>query len=68
MKTGKFFNENKQWEFNVYNYPVIIDFAIGFNIRQSHAGGSIELGLFGYAMEFRVYDNRHWSESLNDWE
>lgn len=68
MKTGTFFNDNKQWEFNIYRYPVIMDFTIGFSMRESHAGCWLELALLSYSMEFRIYDKRHWNHTLGTWE
>ena len=32
-----------------------------------HAGPSIEVCLFGYTLNVKVYDNRHWDYKAHDW-
>ena len=39
----------------------IVLFTFNWNIRQSHAGLDIELGLFGFCIHFTFYDVRHWN-------
>ena len=62
-------SENKAWEFEIirHNYT-IVDVGFTYTVRQDHAGPSLTCGLFGYSMEFKVYDTRHWSDLNNDWE
>lgn len=72
-KCGKTWMPHKFWEFEVYKTNSIIRFILDFTIRQDHAGTrfstfGIELCLFGWDFEFRVYDNRHWNYENNCWE
>lgn len=57
----------KHWEFNIYKTPDIIGFNIDITHRRDHAGILIQLSLFGYEIEYQVYDIRHWDVKKNWW-
>ena len=59
---------HKYWEFNINRCPEIISFDFSWYIRTDHAGIEIWVGLFGYALQFRFYDNRHWDSKNNCYE
>ena len=67
-KHGLLRSGTKAWEFNGYATHQIIDFT--FDIRQGkidHPGIFLMIGLFGYALEFNVYDTRHWDSQWGVW-
>lgn len=42
---------------------------IDLNWRQTdHAGPWITLNLFGYTMDLRIVDSRHWNDETNTWQ
>lgn len=41
------------------NDIIAVDFRV--TTRQDHAGVDLWLGLVGYAVNFKFYDNRHWN-------
>ena len=52
----------KFWELQIYLSADIIDVAVDITARQSHSGMRLCLGLLGVAVDFNIYDSRHWSE------
>ena len=66
--SGKTWMPHRFWEFGVYKTNAIIRCIIDFTIRQDHAGFGMELDLFGWGVEFRVYDSRHWNVETECWE
>lgn len=55
-------SQHKAWEFNGYRTHQIID--LTFELKQGkidHPGAFLMIGLFGYALEFNLYDTRHWN-------
>jgi len=62
-------SQHKAWELeHSYYSPLLLDVDIQWTHKQDHAGISIGLGLLGYGISFRIYDNRHWNEETNTWE
>ena len=57
--------KNKSWELELLKGRQLIGFEVGYTMRQSHAGLSLELALLGYSIAFQIYDNRHWDQKLN---
>jgi hypothetical protein len=53
--------KHKYWEIQVMkdNDIIAVDFRV--TTRQDHAGVDLWLGLIGYAVNFKFYDNRHWN-------
>jgi uncharacterized protein YycO len=53
--------KHKHWEIQVMkdNDIIAVDFRV--TTRQDHAGVDLWLGLVGYAVNFKFYDNRHWN-------
>lgn len=60
--------KHKSWEFNGYRTHHIIDVNFNLTFNCDHAGLYTMFGLFGYALEFSVYDTRHWNHQENRWE
>ena len=67
-KTGKTWNPHKFWNLSICKGSSIIGFTFDFTTRQDHAGFSLEIELFGWSIEYRVYDNRHWDYENGCWE
>ncbi len=59
---------NKFIEIEAYKDNNVVSINLNWTIRCDHAGLDIELGLFGYAVHFNFYDNRHWDYKNNCWE
>lgn len=59
--------QNKFWELQCYKSADILDIFLRITHRQDHAGLHIGLGLFGFNLEFQIYDNRHWDKETNSW-
>lgn len=61
--------QNKSWEFQTYYHSyTLFEFGFGLNFKQSHSGLNVAIGIFGYSVDFRIYDNRHWDSENNCWE
>lgn len=58
----------KYWEFNIDRCSQIISFDFSWKIRTDHAGFEIWVGLFGYALQYLFYDDRHWDNKKGCWE
>ena len=67
-KTGKTWNPHKFWDLSICKRSSIIGFTFDFTMRQDHAGFSLEIELFGWSIEYRFYDNRHWDYENGCWE
>lgn len=62
------YSMRKFWELNVYETHNFIELILNFTIKGDHAGLYLMFGLFGYSIEYHVYDNRHWDYEKNTWE
>ena len=60
---------NKAWELEIISSSCYLLHAeLEISVRgKDHAGGGIELGLFGFVVSFRFYDCRHWDYNKNQW-
>jgi len=67
-KIGKTWNPHKFWDLRICKKSSIIGFTFDFTMRQDHAGFSLEIELFGWSIEYRFYDNRHWDYKNGCWE
>lgn len=67
-KTGKTWNPHKFWDLSICKRSSIIGFTFDFTTREDHAGFSLEIELFGWSIEYRFYDNRHWDYENGCWE
>ena len=57
------------WELeHTYYSGSLLDIDISWGIREDHAGFEFCLGLFGYGINFRIYDTRHWNSNTKTWE
>jgi|LauGreDrversion4_2_1035121.scaffolds.fasta_scaffold3139805_1 hypothetical protein len=55
--------KHKAWELNGYRTNLMINAELRLTVKGDHAGLHMMFGLFGYSVEFSIYDTRHW-----DWE
>ena len=60
--------KNKFVELEVTQDCNLISLVFSYTVRQSHAGLTLEAGLFGYCLNFIFYDNRHWDHGRGEWE
>ena len=51
--------EHKAWEFNGYETHHLIELDFRLSFTGDHPGVFIMAGLFGYSLEFSLYDTRH---------
>lgn len=62
-------SKNKFWEIDCYHYSWYW-LEIEFEWRgrgHDHAGPELGIGLFGYYINFNIYDHRHWDINTNNW-
>ena len=61
--------KHKAWELEHSFYTsLIVDIDVNWQVRTSHAGITIAIGLLGYGVIFRIYDVRHWDHETDSWE
>jgi hypothetical protein len=61
-------SKNKFWELeHTYYSNQLLDVEFKFATKGDHAGLEFVLGVLGYGIAFRIYDNRHWDSELNSW-
>lgn len=60
--------KHKFWEFQIMRTDEIVCVDIRYTVKQDHAGLDIWLALFSYAVNFKIYDNRHWNYEKGCWE
>ena len=60
--------KNKFIELEFYKDNSLLSVMFDWSFRRSHAGLVIELGIFGYNVQFQFYDNRHWNSDTDTWE
>ena len=66
--SGKLFG-SMAWELeHTYYSGSLFDVDINWSIREDHAGFELVVGLFGYGINFRMYDTRHWNYEKKAWE
>jgi hypothetical protein len=58
---------HKAWEFNGYLTHNIIDIDFRYTRNCDHAGLQLMFGLLGVAIEFSIYDTRHWDWDKNEY-
>lgn len=56
---------HKAWEFNGYRTKTIISGEFRLTFKGDHAGVHLGFGLFGFNLEFCLYDTRHWNYEKN---
>jgi hypothetical protein len=66
---GGLLSKNKGWEVQLSKYAYnCLEFKIDLNWRGSdHAGPWLTLNVFGYTVDARIYDCRHWNDKSNNW-
>jgi hypothetical protein len=67
-KTGKTWNPHKFWDLSICKTSSIIGFTFDYTMRQDHAGFGFDIGIFGWNIDYRFYDSRHWDYTNNCWE
>lgn len=65
--SGKTPWKEKHWEIQITKSEHIFRVEFQWTIRQDHAGARLELGLFGYQIDFGFYDSRHWNTEKGRW-
>ena len=60
--------KNKSLEWQIDRDPVILNVGLSITSRQSHAGVTVSLGLFGFQFIGEFCDNRHWDYEKDTWE
>jgi hypothetical protein len=60
--------KHRAWEFNGYSTHSLIDIDVRISHRCDHAGLHTIIGLLGLALEFSIYDTRHWNYDKDNWE
>jgi hypothetical protein len=64
-KLGK----HSAWELeHTYYSHSLLDIEVRCTHRQDHAGFEFGFGIFGYCVNFRIYDTRHWNSDTDTWE
>ncbi len=66
-KSGKTWNPHKFWDLTITKNSAIIGFSIDFTMRQDHAGFGFDFELFGWNIDYRFYDARHWDYESGRW-
>jgi hypothetical protein len=66
--SGKTWMPHKFWEFGIYKNSAIIGFSFDLTMRQDHAGFGFSFELFGWRVDYRFYDSRHWNDETECWE
>jgi hypothetical protein len=61
--------KHKAWEIQFSRYTFNwLEFKLDLNWRQTdHAGPWLTVNLFGFTMDMRMYDIRHWNDATNTW-
>ena len=59
--------KHKYWEIEIIKCPELFRFGFEITTRQDHAGARLDLGLLGYEIDFKLYDNRHWNWKEGRW-
>jgi len=65
--SGKTWMPHKFQDFTICKNSSIIGFTFDFTMRQDHAGFGFEFELFGWNIDYRFYDSRHWDNKNNCW-
>jgi hypothetical protein len=67
-KSGKTWNPHKFWDLTICKNSAIIGFCFDFTMRQDPAGFGFDIELFGWNIDYRFYDSRHWDIETGRWE
>ena len=59
--------KHKYWEIQIMKVCELFRIEFSWTVQQDHAGIDLELGLFGYQIDFRFNDSRHWDYKKNCW-
>jgi hypothetical protein len=55
-------SKHKAWELeHSYYSPLLLDLQARWTHKTDHAGIELGIGILGYGISFRLYDNRHWN-------
>jgi hypothetical protein len=60
--------KNKFWEAQVMKSDDVVSIDLRVTTRTDHAGVDLWLGLLGYSVNLKFYDNRHWDHKLGVWQ
>ena len=62
-------NKNLEIQISRFEATDLID--LGFDLQwwgQDHAGPELDINVFGYMFNIKVYDSRHWNWEANRWQ
>lgn len=59
--------EHKWWEAQVMKTNDLVSLDFRFTTQTDHSGIDLWLGLLGYSINFKIYDNRHWDYEKKRW-
>jgi hypothetical protein len=65
--SGKTPWKNKFWELQIMEDASLIAVELDCTLFRDHAGLTLEVGLLGYSVNFKIYDNRHWDTEKDCW-
>jgi len=68
---NKRLSENKTFEIQFARFQAwyIINFELEIKFSgKDHAGPRLEIEIFSWFFEIKIYDNRHWNYDLYKWE
>ena len=67
LTKSRLFKKHIGAEFNIYRSNTIVNVEFNLSTHTDHAGLRLMLGLFGYEVEFHLYDTRHWDHEKKEW-
>lgn len=59
--------QHRAVELNVYKTGIILTLNLRYTVRHDHAGFLIRVGIFGWEVEYHLYDTRHWDDDNSSW-
>jgi hypothetical protein len=62
-------SDHKYWELQLSRYAFNwFELRVDLNWRQTdHAGPWLTVNLFGFTIDARIVDSRHWDDGINNW-
>lgn len=67
FRYGKISSTETGWEFVFSETPDLVRVHFLWTLMKDHAGFEINLALFGYGIEFNIYDSRHYDYENHCW-
>lgn len=63
-------SDNKNFEIQISRFPARNILDIGLDLRwrgSDHQGPELDINIFGYMFNIKIYDSRHWNHEKNRW-